>query len=412
MTKQHELSIKQNMLWNMAGSIASLVCQYLITVLVVRLSSGLDDAGLYSLAMSIYGIFSPIANYGIYSYLATDIRNEYSLGEYITLVMITSSICVLLVTFYSVLTCRENAWGVIVAYIIYRIAGIILDIMHAYDQKRHRMDIIGISLALQGILSLVLFAVFFSFTESLVSTLLLMTLGTLIVAATFDIPKTLKLTTIHLGISKPKAIRLLKSCLPIVLANVAFGAVPSIPRQYLSAICGDATLGIYASVAAPVAIIQTGATYIYNPLISYFAEYIASGNRLDFIRMLKRTLLGIAAIGIVCTLGIYLLAYPVLNVLYGKAVAAYSYLMYPLVISSLLLGMQGFFNNLLIAMRTTRSMLASSIISLIISLIICTPLVDAFTMNGTTAALALSCLAGIIYSAYCIKMQLESFCSH
>lgn len=411
MTKQPELSIKQNMLWNMAGSITSLVCQYLITVLVVRLSSGLDAAGLYSLAMSVFGIFSPIANYGIYSYLATDIRNEYSLGEYLTLVIITSSVCVLFVAFYTVLTCRENAWMVIIAYIVYRIAGILLDIMHAYDQKRHRMDIIGISLALQGILSLVLFGLLFSITENLITTLLLMTLGTLIVAVTFDIPKTLELTTIRLGISRLKAMRLLKSCLPIVLANVAFGAVPSIPRQYLSAICGDAILGIYASVAAPVAIIQTGATYIYNPLISYFADYIARGNRSGFIRMLKSTLQGIVAIGIVCTLGIYLFAYPVLYLLYGEVVAAHSDLMYPLVVSSLLLGTQGFFNNLLIAMRTTRAMLISSIVSLVVSLIICTPLVDMFTMNGTTAALALSCLAGIIYSAYCLKVQLGSFCS-
>ena len=85
----------------MAGSITSLVCQYLITVLIVRLSSELDAAGLYSLAMSVFGIFSPIANYGIYSYLATDIRNEYSLGEYLTLVIITSSACVLFCLLYT-----------------------------------------------------------------------------------------------------------------------------------------------------------------------------------------------------------------------------------------------------------------------------------------------------------------------
>ena len=39
------LSIKQNMLWNSFGSITYLACQWLITILVVRLSSGYEAAG-------------------------------------------------------------------------------------------------------------------------------------------------------------------------------------------------------------------------------------------------------------------------------------------------------------------------------------------------------------------------------
>ena len=46
------LSTKQNMLWNSAGSMTYLACQWLVTVLVVRLSAGYDDAGLLS-----HGVF-------------------------------------------------------------------------------------------------------------------------------------------------------------------------------------------------------------------------------------------------------------------------------------------------------------------------------------------------------------------
>ena len=44
-----QLSVKQNMLWNTAGSMVYLVCQWLITVFVVRLSDGYDAAGVLSL---------------------------------------------------------------------------------------------------------------------------------------------------------------------------------------------------------------------------------------------------------------------------------------------------------------------------------------------------------------------------
>ena len=57
------LSLKQNMLWNSFGSLTYLGCQWLITILVVRLADGYDDAGTLSLAMSVYNMFSSLAIY-------------------------------------------------------------------------------------------------------------------------------------------------------------------------------------------------------------------------------------------------------------------------------------------------------------------------------------------------------------
>ena len=62
-----KLSIKANMLWNSIGSMTYLGCQWLVTIFVVRLSSGYDAAGLLSLAMAVVGIFpapSPTIKWG------------------------------------------------------------------------------------------------------------------------------------------------------------------------------------------------------------------------------------------------------------------------------------------------------------------------------------------------------------
>ena len=81
------LSTKQNMLWNSAGSMTYLACQWLVTVLVVRLSAGYDDAGLLSLAMSVVGIFGTFANYKMGTYQISDIRRENDLAEYLASVV-------------------------------------------------------------------------------------------------------------------------------------------------------------------------------------------------------------------------------------------------------------------------------------------------------------------------------------
>ena len=54
------LSIRANMIWNAAGSLVYMAAQWLITVLVVRLSTGYDAAGLLALGMAVSNIFSPI----------------------------------------------------------------------------------------------------------------------------------------------------------------------------------------------------------------------------------------------------------------------------------------------------------------------------------------------------------------
>jgi len=60
--KNKELSIKQNMMYNTFGSIVLLVCQWLTTVLVVRLSN-YENAGMLSLAMSVTNVFFGFASF-------------------------------------------------------------------------------------------------------------------------------------------------------------------------------------------------------------------------------------------------------------------------------------------------------------------------------------------------------------
>lgn len=407
MQKQKPLSIRQNMAWNMVGSLTSLVCQYLITVFVVRLSADLDSAGLYSLAMSISGIFSPVAEYGIYTYQTTDVNNENTLGEYITLVLGTNLISLLLTFGYAVFTCRENAWLIVLLYGIYKSCTIVLNILHSYNQKKHRMDINGISMGLQGVLTLVLFCITFGVSGNLSCAIVAMIVGVISVGILYDLPATRQLTSIKLGITADKAIFLIKTCLPIVLANIAYGSIPSIPRQFLSYLQGDAALGLYASVAAPVAIVQAGATYIYNPLISYFAEYYAKRNNKAFRKLFGMTLLGILGIGLICMVGVFLFAKPVLRILYGATVANHTYLMYPIVLSSLAIATLSFLNNLLVAIRVSRSMLISNVASLASTLIFCMPLISSFGMNGVTYSLIVSCLIGITYSMFIIRIQIK-----
>ena len=377
------LSIRRNMLWNSAGSLVNLGCQWVITVLIVRLSDGYDAAGVYSLAMSVYGIFSQLAQYRTYTYQVSDVRGENS-------------------------ACRPGALLAILLYSLYKMASLVVDVLHASDQQAHRMDYIGKSLAMQGVSSVALFTAIFWTTRSLELALLAMTAGVVAIGVLYDLPRTLRLTPIVPKISLEKARHLLVYCAPVVLAGIACSAAPSVPRQYLSHVMGDSALGIYASVAAPVAIIQMGASYIYNPLIGYFSESYARRDAREFRRLLVLTFCGIAAVGVACSVGLALLGGPLLALVYGEGIVEHLYLLQPLVLCAVVTGVMWFANDLLISLRGFRATFVGSVVALVTSLAVMVPAVGAFGMNGVTVANVASCVTSAAFMLWSLRALARS----
>lgn len=403
-----ELSLKANMLWNSFGSLVNLGCQWLITVLIVRMGPGYEAAGVFSLAMSVYNIFAPIGQYRMYTYQVTDVTNENSTGEYLSFRFITNGAALLLCMTYALATCEASALPAILFFAIYKSASLVLDVFHACDQRCHRMDYIGQSLALQGIGSLVSFVVLFWTTKSLELSLMAMTFIILLIGAAFDWPRVSNLERIKIGITAQKARRLAIRCFPIVLASIAAAAAPSLPRQYLSVVQGDAALGIYAAAAAPVALIQTGASYIYNPLLGYFSERYVDRDQHGFYELLFKTTVGIVLLGLICSVLVIVAGEPVLVLVYGQKMAGFGYLLLPLVVLALITGYMWFINDLLMAIRNFRGAFLGNVVALMAALI-CLPLIDNFGMDGVTYAGLVSCISGVSSMIIVLAIQLNSY---
>lgn len=394
--EQEPLSMKRNMLWNSAGSFTNLLAQWLITVLVVRIASGYDAAGLYSLAVSVYGIFAPVAQYRMYTYQISDTHHENTVGEYFTLRVITNGIALVACFGYALLTCPLSAVPAIMLYGLFKSAALLIDVFHACDQRHYRMDYIGISLAMQGVSSLAIFALAFSLTQNLEITLALMSFALLVIGLVYDMPRSNGFEKLRLGITWRKTRYLLLKCLPIVIGALAMAAAVSAPRQYLFDAMGEATLGVYASVAAPVAIIQTGASYIYYPLIGYFADYYDRGEKRKLIGLLLRVTGGIALVGVACAVLLELFGAPILEMFFANNIGQYAYLLVPMIVSAMITAYVWFLNDLLIAVRDFRGNLIGSIVPLVVALACMVPFVQWWGMNGVSFTAIASYLAAAV----------------
>lgn len=385
-TASNGLSLKQNMFWNSFGSLAYLGCQWLITVLVVRLTNGYDVAGTLSLAMSVYNTFSSLAIYRMYTYQVSDVNHENSVGEYFAFRMLTCFIALICIVVYSIATCEPSALTAIIAYAIYKFVSLLIDVLHGLDQQHRRMDLIGKSLTMQGIVSLLIFCFVQLLNGDLVVTLALMTAGVLAIGLLFDLPRSTQFEQLEIRISRQKAWHLLRYCFPIVVAAVACGAAPSLPRQILSSIEGTTALGIYASVAAPVTIIQMGASYIYNPLLGYFSEAYAKKDMHRLSSLLMKASLGIAALGIFSAIALEFLGEPLLTLMYGDTIAPYTYLLLPAIACSMITAYVWFLNDVLVALRRFNGSFIGNVCAAVLSVPAAFILIPLFGMNGVSYA--------------------------
>ena len=76
------MNIKEQGALYSVSTVVLMFAQWLISVLLVRLGS-FEDAGLFSLAMSIANVFGAVATYGIRKVQVSDIDQQYTQKRYL-----------------------------------------------------------------------------------------------------------------------------------------------------------------------------------------------------------------------------------------------------------------------------------------------------------------------------------------
>ena len=315
--------------------------------------------------MAVSNIFSPIGYYKIRAYQVSDVSGEFSDGIYMGSRVVTTVAALVVMIVYGVATCNIEALPAVYLYGIFSIGPIVVDVLHGVDQRLGRMDIIGKSYIMRGVLSLASFCLVFSASQSLELAFASMAILTFTAILSYDWRQTSQLSPgIKIEFDHARIARLLRICLPAVVALLCCSAVPSIPRQVLGSVSGTDILGIYASIAAPVLIVQMGAQYVYTPLLTEFASRFNDGDGSGFWRLFSKATIAIIGITIAGVVFFLVFGDQILELLYGAAIVEYSYALTPLIICTVVTAYVWFVGDLLIAVRDMRGNLLIYLLSL------------------------------------------------
>lgn len=369
MKESDKTKIGKSILYNSIGSFTYLFCQWIMTFIVVWLS-GYETAGILSLAMSISTTFSVIATFNMRNYQSSDLKGKYSEKTYLITRTATIIVAIIVTIIYS-LTKGFNLFQILCinVFMLYKVTEAIVDVLHGTLQKKWKFDIIGKSFFYRGLILIILFFIGLKLTNNLLIALLLITIFTYLFIIFYDIKK-YKDEIINYGeYKKRNSMQLLLQCIPMVAYGLIFSYISLYPKVIVQDIFGAEQLGYYASVATPALIIQVAATFIYNPLISLFAEYLDNKEykkfKLSTIKILT-IIIFLGTIGLIC--GKYLGSWG-LKLLFGNSILPYTYLFEGVIIVSTLTAIIWFLGMLLVVKRDYKVLIIGAVIPLLIAII-------------------------------------------
>ena len=162
------MSKKNDYIWNSLGSFLQSAISPILLIIITRLN-GIDDSGLFSFALSLSVVFWAVSLWGGRTYQVSDVRREFSSGDYITVRFVTS----LIVIISAIAFCLLNGYNatktsLIMILVVVKILESIADSLYGVLQIHRKLYIAGISLTMKAILGFGAFIAVDFFTKNVI----------------------------------------------------------------------------------------------------------------------------------------------------------------------------------------------------------------------------------------------------
>jgi len=394
-------NIGRSVVWNTVGTMYYYACQWLITILAVRIG-GYSLAGYLSLAMTITNSFYAIAQFGMRQFQVSDLEEKYSDTIYIGSRYISIFVAFVTCTIYLFLSHYSNVeLACTMSYLLLRLVEAFVDVYHGIDQKNWRFDIIGKSLLVRGTILVLGFWIGLELIGDLPIVLLIITTLSLSIVIGYDIRYTKQFAEVKGTLKDYKIKRLLLECFPIVIFNFLLSTVTLIARDTLQIVEGVERLGVYASVASPAVIIQLLASVIFNPFVPLFTSYYLEKDNKKFCILLAKFILFLLTLLLIAMIGARFLGEWVLVLIIGSSIRKYMYLLLPVIVCTVVTAVIWLLSAVMIAIRKTKALLLCTVVGVLISWASSRVFVERYSMNGVSYVIIFSGIVQVILMLVC-----------
>lgn len=310
---------KSAFLWNMIAYTSNSF-QSMILLLVISRQKNLTDAAIFSIAFTTASMLLYIGKYAVRNYQVSDVRDEYTYGEYVSARKITI-LSMFFVSFIYLMYCY-----LFKEYSIYKVICVILilgfrfveaaeDVFHGNLQKNQRLDVASKIWGIRTLGYMASFIILYGVTGRLEITaagslLVTIILFLLLNHVVYDLyPR-------EMSFNKKKVIKLLKNCFPLALSTFIMVYIGNSPKYAVDAVLTSEEQTCFNIVFMPVFVITLLGNYIYNPMVGRMAEFWKNGKTSELKKFMSRQIAIVILFSIIVIVGGKLFGIRILELLY------------------------------------------------------------------------------------------------
>ncbi|BBC27209.1 lipopolysaccharide biosynthesis protein [Pseudanabaena sp. ABRG5-3] len=394
--------------WLFLAFIIIAFSQFLVNVLLVKFC---DKAlvGRFALANAITIPIFAFTSLDLDTLQITDAKNQYEFEDYFNLRLVTSGFALFLSIIIPIFV--GYSWDILVVVsllALLRTLEAISATLYGLIQKREEMKTLAFLGIAKSVISISLLGIILYLTGNLVLGLICLILFRIIYLFFYESSSSLATVNSYnslvsnglspqstqIDLSKlfdkkwysQKLFTLTKLALPMGIVTLLVSFNANVPRYLIEKYIGEASLGVFASIASLMMIGDT----VLNPLgastIPRMSRYYAEGNFKTFWQILSKLIAIAIIMGVIIMTTCWLFGQPILETLYRKEYGQYTQLLTVLMLAGSIEDISSFIGQSITATRNFQIKMVVSATVVTISALLALWLIPSQGLNGAAIA--------------------------
>ena len=313
---------KENVLWNMIGSICESALNLVLMIIVNRVV-GEASGGIFTLSFSHAQMMYYLGTLEVRPIHSTDVRQKYRFAEYFSLRTVSSIFMMIVSLLYVLLTDGDPVKKQFMMLMcMYKALDAFYDLFASMFQQHGRIAFSGMVSTMRVCLVLAGFTAALLLTHNLVAAGLVMVLVSLGVLLTFNMSKWRQFDDVPIRWQLSRAPEILKACFPLFVSVFVMLYISNAPKYAIDRYCTDVVQNRYNILFMPAFVINLFSQFVLRPMLTPMAQIWNQGEIRKFRNNVIKMLLVISVLTLLGIGGAWLLGIPLLELVYGVPLAA------------------------------------------------------------------------------------------
>lgn len=398
---EQKKQFKKNFIWNTLGTGLNAFNSLFFMIIATRIN-GVEQAGVFTIAFSTACIVYAIGLYAGRIYQVTELDKTISDKDFIISRVVTNGIMIVGLLFFCFIRGydAEKTW-VFLLLTIYKALEAFSDVLYGVLQKKEELDIVGKSLFIKSLLSIVLFLIVNLITKNMTISIISMIIICVLIIILYDFRKANKYIDYKIKAKSKNVINILKKGFFTFGISFLGMYVLNAPKYSIDTYLSNDFQTIFGIIVMPATVVGLVAQFLIHPYLTQILNLYEKVDLKNLKKLILKLIVLVIGFGLIATILGYFVGTQVLGAIYGVDLSAYKIELAVVILSATLYTIVTIYSSVLTTVRQTVSQFIIYISVALGAFLLSNFLTKSWEIKGAVIAyFSIMALAAIIYTVY------------